>query len=75
MGSIDRCMSIIEKDGKPLFDNYIRRLKELRGRLKQLKNIKLIESDDISKIVLGYRSGKELYEVLLKRYGIQLENR
>lgn len=73
MGSIDRCMSIIEKDGKPLFDNYIRRLKELRGRLKQLKNIKLIESDDISKIVLGYRSGKELYEVLLKRYGIQLE--
>ena len=73
MGSIDRCMSIIEKDGKLLFDNYIRRLKELRGRLKQLKNIKLIESDDISKIVLGYRSGKELYEVLLKRYGIQLE--
>lgn len=73
IGSIDRCMSIIEKDGKPLFDNYIKRLKELRGRLKQLKNIKLIESDDISKIVLGYHSGKELYEVLLKRYGIQLE--
>ena len=73
MGSIDRCMSIVEKDGKLLFDDYIKRLKELRGRLKQLKNIKLIESDDISKIVLGYRSGKELYEVLLKRYGIQLE--
>ena len=73
MGSIDRCMSIIEKDGKHLFDDYIKRLKELRDRLKKLKNIKLIESDDISKIVLGYRSGKELYEVLLKRYGIQLE--
>ena len=43
MGSIDRCMSIIEKDGEYLFGNYISKLKILLNKLGQLKNIKLID--------------------------------
>lgn len=58
MGSIDRCMSIIEKDGEYLFENYISKLKILRNKLGQLKNIKLIDSDDISKIVIGCDNAK-----------------
>lgn len=73
MGSIDRCMSIIEKDGEYLFENYISKLKILRNKLGQLKNIKLIDSDDISKIVIGCDNAKKLYDILLKKYGIQLE--
>lgn len=73
MGSIDRCMSIIEKDGEYLFENYISKLKILRNKLGQLKNIKLIDSDDISKIVIGCDNAKKLYNILLNEYGIQLE--
>ena len=73
MGSIDRCMSIIEKDGEYLFENYISKLKILRNKLGQLKNIKLVDSDDISKIVIGCDNAKKLYDILLKEYGIQLE--
>ena len=73
MGSIDRCMSIIEKDGEYLFENYISKLKILRNKLGQLKNIKLIDSDDISKIVIGCDNAKILYDILLNEYGIQLE--
>jgi len=73
IGSIDRCMSIIEKDGEYLFENYISKLKILRNKLGQLKNIKLIDSDDISKIVIGCDNAKKLYDILLNEYGIQLE--
>lgn len=73
MGSIDRCMSIIEKDGEYLFENYISKLKILRNKLGQLKKIKLIDSDDISKIVIGCDDAKKLYDILLNEYGIQLE--
>ena len=73
MGSIDRCMSIIQNDGKYLFENYISKLKILRNKLGQLKNIKLIDSDDISKIVIGCDNAKKLYDILLNEYGIQLE--
>ena len=73
MGSIDKCMSIIEKDGEYLFENYISKLKILRNKLGQLKNIKLIDSDDISKIVIGCDNAKILYDILLNEYGIQLE--
>ena len=73
MGSIDRCMSIIEKDREYLFEDYISKLKILRNKLGQLKNIKLIDSDDISKIVIGCDNAKKLYDILLNEYGIQLE--
>ena len=94
MAGIDRCMSILRTDGEVLFAAYVKRLKELRHRIGQLQNIQLIETDDISKIVLRVNaqrdrvskteskeikscrqgvSGKELYDILLHEYHIQLE--
>ncbi|MBQ4284055.1 MAG: DegT/DnrJ/EryC1/StrS family aminotransferase [Lachnospira sp.] len=73
MAAIDRCVSIVERGGKELFDAYIERLSRLRSRISTLKNIKLYETDDISKIVLGVDDGKALYDTLLKMYHIQCE--
>lgn len=73
MGGIDRCMTILETDGKGMFDEYVKRLKWLRKEISKLKYIKLFTTDDISKIVLIVKDGKELYQELLEKYHIQLE--
>ncbi len=73
MGGIDRCVSILQENGKELFDNYVYNLKCLRKRLEKLKYIKLIKVDDISKIVLATWNGKGLHDILLKYYHIELE--
>ncbi len=72
MSSIDRCVTIV-KEGAKFFEEYVARLCELRTRLSTLKNIRLCEVDDISKLVLAVRDGKWLYNKLLKDYHIQLE--
>ncbi len=73
MASIDRCMGIIEEHGDYIFKEYINRLKKLRENIAKLKNIKLLDSDDISKIILICDDGKHLYDRLLKEYKVQLE--
>lgn len=74
MASMDRCMSIIERNGKELFDNYVSNIMSLRKQLNSsLKNIKLLDTDDISKIILVCNNGKKLMDLLLKKYNIQLE--
>lgn len=74
MGGIDRCMSILRQQGTSLFADYVKMLKILRGRISGLNNIHLIETDDISKLVLEADfGGKQLYEKLRKDYHIQLE--
>ena len=73
MGGIDRCMTVLETKGKPLFNAYVTRLLALRKKLETLTNIRLFPTDDISKIVLLVRDGKELYQELLNKYHIQLE--
>lgn len=73
MASIDRCMSIIENQGKELFDNYVTNLNDLRCGLEKLKNIHMVQTDDISKIVLACDDGHRLYTELLNGYNIQME--
>ena len=73
MASIDRCMGIIEEQGDYIFKEYINRLKKLRENIAKLKNIKLLASDDISKIILICDDGKHLYDRLLGEYKVQLE--
>ncbi|MDO5339091.1 MAG: aminotransferase class I/II-fold pyridoxal phosphate-dependent enzyme [Eubacteriales bacterium] len=73
IASIDRCMGIIEEQGDYIFKKYINRLKKLRENIAKLKNIKLLASDDISKIILICDDGKHLYDRLLKEYKVQLE--
>lgn len=73
MSSIDRCCSILNKNGEQLFKEYITRLKNLRMQIEKLDNIKLMPVDDISKIVLVVSNGKQFYNELLNKYHIQLE--
>jgi arginine/lysine/ornithine decarboxylase len=73
MASIDRCMRIIEGQGDYIFKEYINRLKNLRENIEKLNNIRLMDSDDISKIILICDDGKYLYDRLLDEYKVQLE--
>ncbi len=73
MAGIDRCVTILNESGKELFKIYIRRLKKLRERLAGLKNFRLLDTDDISKLVIITDDGRKLYDILLRQYYIQLE--
>lgn len=78
MASIDKCLCFMNSDvGKQMMQEYVDMLMHLRGEIGQLKNIRLVETDDISKIVIcaknGSLQGKKLYDILEKQYKIQLE--
>lgn len=73
MAGIDRCVTILNESGKGLFETYVKRLKKLRDRLARLKNFRLLDTDDISKLVILADDGRKLYDVLLHKYHIQLE--
>lgn len=73
MASIDRCLQILEENGKELFDIYMKRLNLLRKKLNNLKNISLVPTDDISKIILKCDDGIALNDCLKGKYHIQLE--
>ncbi len=73
MASIDQCITIIEQNGSQLYAQYIYRLLNLRSEIKKLHYIKLIDTDDISKIVLCIKNGKVFYNVIKDIYNIQLE--
>ena len=66
-------MGIIEGQGDYIFKEYINRLKNLRENIAKLNNIRLMDSDDISKIILICDDGKYLYDRLLDEYKVQLE--
>ena len=73
MAGIDNCMTILETQGKELFSEYVENLLKLRNDLLKLKNIGLLKTDDISKLVLLTTDGKKLYNRLLEEFKIQLE--
>ena len=74
MGSISACFDMIgSEEGKRLFDEYTYNLKEMRSKLASLENIMLFDSDDPGKIVLLANDGRELYDLMICKYNIQLE--
>lgn len=79
MASIDECMELIENDGGELFTYYVMNLERIRNNLKNLKHLKLLETEhfDRSKIVISTQNteitGKQLADILRERYYIQLE--
>lgn len=73
MSSIARSLSIVKNDGDKLFAEYVDKLTILRNGLSELNHIRLINTDDISKLVLGYKDAKWLYDTLFYKYKIQLE--
>ena len=79
MSSIDSCIDMLENRRKELFDPYVKMLEKMRGRLRQLKRLELVETEsfDRSKIVISVRhadmSSKRLYRILLDEYHLQME--
>ena len=79
MSSIDSCIDMLENRRKELFDPYVKMLEKMRGRLRQLKRLELVETEnfDRSKIVISVRhadmSSKRLYRILLNEYHLQME--
>jgi arginine/lysine/ornithine decarboxylase len=73
MGSIDRCISLLNDRGDELFGAYVARLQKLIFEIKKLKYIKLLETDDISKLVLLVSDGSEFAKRLREIYKIELE--
>lgn len=84
MASIDECVRVMDERREEIMDTYVERLQQTRERLKQLKNIKLIEAEhfDRSKIVLSVKNlkntdgqvlnGKRLQE-MLRSYHLEME--
>ena len=77
MSSIDSCIHMLEEKQPELFLPYIMQLENIRRELKNLKRLKLIPVHDRSKLIISAKdtciSGKELYELLLERYHLQME--
>lgn len=75
MGSISACFDWLgSEQGRKEMEKYAGRVTALRRKIeKELENIRLLDNDDLSKIVLLTDDGKRLSDKLLKRYNIQLE--
>lgn len=79
MASIDNCVNLLKERGAELFENYVNRLEKLRSDLKKLKVLRIVKTAnyDHSKIVISAGkagvSGKDLQEILLKQYHLQME--
>lgn len=87
MGSIDYAVEIMEQKGNSLYIDYCVRTSSLKNKLLKLRNLKYIDKEsllleevfdfDESKVLIStsdtYLSGKDLYNILRKKYSIQPE--
>ena len=79
MASMDNCIRLLQDHGRECFDQYVSLLDQTRERLKGLKHMRMVETSefDKSKILISVNhtdmTGKELYEVLLEKYHLQME--
>jgi arginine decarboxylase len=79
MASIDSCIHYMHSKGYKKFSEYMDVLLKYRKRFKDLKNIRLLDypGSDRTKIILSVKgttyTGKQLYDELLYRHGIQTE--
>ncbi|MBQ6470326.1 MAG: aminotransferase class I/II-fold pyridoxal phosphate-dependent enzyme [Lachnospiraceae bacterium] len=81
MASITACLHALADNGA-VFEAYSGRLKTLRERLGSLKRLRLFSYEaanmyDFSKLCIGVGTsgltGPELYDLLRKKYGLQME--
>ncbi len=89
MAGLDRCVRILKEDGHKLFSDYEKRLARFYQQTKGLKHLRVLSPNyigskdtgiwdkDASKILIFCEntgmSGSKLAEILLKRYGLQME--
>ncbi|MGN8801446.1 aminotransferase class I/II-fold pyridoxal phosphate-dependent enzyme [Candidatus Merdisoma sp. HCP28S3_D10] len=87
MASIDACVDLIEREGRELFEQHVRKLRMFRENCRDLKMLYLAGADrgsdfDRSKLLISARranrigvglTGEELSRILRERYHIQME--
>lgn len=81
MAGIDCCVRMLEKKGRRMFEEFVKRLEAFYERCQELQCLSVIETGgqtrDISKLVIctcGTEiSGEQLYQTLLHTYHIQME--
>ncbi len=80
MASIDNALQLVEEQGKELFsslkENYLEMLEKLAD-CQYLKFLPMDASQDIGKLIISTKkagiSGQDMYDILLKKYHLQLE--
>lgn len=80
MSGIDRCMELLEARGEELFENLKEMLDSFYKKTERLQHIQVLapeEGRDCSKLIISVRhtnmTGPELYDILLKKYKLQME--
>ena len=84
MSSIDNCLDLLEKKGKELFKQYEENLKIFYKETKNLEKLKILGNEikkknyyDFGKIVIKTDNtnitGKELFDILRRKYKIEIE--
>ena len=87
MAGMDRCIRLLKEQGSKLFDTYWSRLSDFYRSVKNLRHIHVVcpadftkeeaYAFDCSKILIfpdsSVMTGKRLYDLLLHRYGLQME--
>lgn len=79
MASIDSCINIVTDKGEQLFKEYVQMLETTRNKLSEMKHLRLIDCQnyDKSKIIISVKNttltSRELYNILLEKYYIQME--
>ncbi len=84
MSSIQECLNIIENQGKELFEEYSKRLEKFYEETKDLEKLKILGNIVVDKLVYDKGklviitkgtniTGKELADILRKKYKIEIE--
>lgn len=81
MASIDNALYFAETNGKTAFAEFRQQYGEMLGRLAQCRHLRFPEPNDekqdMGKLVISVKNaditGKQLYDILLKKYHLQTE--
>lgn len=85
MAGMERCIQLLSMEKEALFESYWEKLEGFYDRVKTLKMLQVIDGEcflqeeafafDPSKLLIVTKSlsGKELYDCLLHKYGLQME--
>lgn len=81
MASIDNSLQFIEQEGCETFSKFAESYGNMLEDLKTCKQLRILPWEkgrqDLGKLVISVKdsgmTGKELYDILLRRYGLQLE--
>lgn len=77
MSSIDSSLTKLSELGESAWDEFFVNNEKFRKETSRLKNLSIIETDDVCKIVISTTgtdiNGPELSKILLEKYHLQLE--